>query len=30
MKHTIKFYPVGNGDCNLITVGGANKDNVRL
>lgn len=25
MKHTIKFYPVGNGDCNLITVGGANK-----
>ncbi len=25
MKHSIKFYPVGNGDCNLITIGGANK-----
>lgn len=25
MKHTIKFYPVGNGDCDLITIGGANK-----
>ena len=25
MKHSIKFYPVGNGDCDLITIGGANK-----
>lgn len=25
MKHTIKFYPVGNGDCDLITIGGSNK-----
>ena len=25
MKHNIKFYPVGNGDCNLITIGGVNK-----
>lgn len=25
MKHSIKFYPVGNGDCSLITIGGANK-----
>lgn len=25
MKHSIKFYPVGNGDCNLITIGGASK-----
>ena len=25
MKHSIKFYPVGNGNCNLITIGGANK-----
>ncbi len=25
MKHSIKFYPVGNGDCNLISVGGAKK-----
>ena len=25
MKHIIKFYPVGNGDCDLITIGGANK-----
>lgn len=25
MKHSIKFYPVGNGDCGLITIGGANK-----
>lgn len=25
MKHSIKFYPVGNGDCNLITIGGVNK-----
>ena len=24
MKHSIKFYPVGNGDCSLITIGGAN------
>ena len=25
MKHSIKFYPVGNGDCDFITIGGANK-----
>lgn len=25
MKHSIKFYPVGNGDCNLITIGGVSK-----
>ncbi len=25
MKHSIKFYPVGNGDCSLITIGGINK-----
>lgn len=25
MKHSIKFYPVGNGDCDLISIGGANK-----
>lgn len=25
MKHSIKFYPVGNGDCDLITIGVANK-----
>lgn len=25
MKHSIKFYPVGNGDCDLITIGSANK-----
>ncbi len=25
MKNSIKFYPVGNGDCNLVTIGGANK-----
>lgn len=25
MKHSIKYYPVGNGDCDLITIGGANK-----
>ena len=25
MKHSIKFYPVGNGDCDLVTIGGANK-----
>lgn len=25
MKHRIKFYPVGNGDCDLITIGGVNK-----
>lgn len=25
MKHSIKFYPVGNGDCDLITIGGASK-----
>ena len=25
MKHSIKFYPVGNGDCSLTTIGGANK-----
>lgn len=25
MKHSIKFYPVGNGNCDLITIGGANK-----
>lgn len=25
MKHSIKFYPVSNGDCDLITIGGANK-----
>ena len=25
MKHSIKFYPVGNGDCDLITIGGTNK-----
>ena len=25
MKHSIKFYPVGNGDCDLITIGDANK-----
>lgn len=25
MKHRIKFYPVGNGDCDLITIGGASK-----
>lgn len=25
MKNSIKFYPVGNGDCNLITIGGASK-----
>ncbi len=25
MKHTIKFYPVGNGDCSLVTIGGADK-----
>ncbi len=24
MKHSIKFYPVGNGDCSLITIGGVN------
>jgi len=25
MKHSIKFYPVGNGDCDLVTIGGASK-----
>ncbi len=25
MKHSIKFYPVGNGDCSLVNIGGANK-----
>ena len=25
MKHSIKFYPVGNGDCCLVNIGGANK-----
>ena len=25
MKHSIKFYPVGNGDCSLVTIGGPNK-----
>lgn len=25
MKHSIKFYPVGNGDCCLVSIGGANK-----
>lgn len=25
MKHSIKFYPVGNGDCCLVDIGGANK-----
>ena len=25
MKHCIKFYPVGNGDCVLVTIGGTNK-----
>ncbi|MBO6253512.1 MAG: hypothetical protein J6O49_07650, partial [Bacteroidaceae bacterium] len=25
MKHCIKFYPVGNGDCSLVTIAGANK-----
>ena len=25
MKHRIKFYPVGNGDYDLITIGGVNK-----
>lgn len=24
MKHSIKFYPVGNGDCSLVNIGGAN------
>lgn len=24
MKHSIKFYPVGNGDCSLVSIGGAN------
>lgn len=25
MKHSLKFYPVGNGDCSLVNIGGANK-----
>ncbi|MBO4232694.1 MAG: hypothetical protein J5862_05610 [Bacteroidales bacterium] len=25
MNHSIKFYPVGNGDCCLVSIGGANK-----
>ena len=25
MKHSIKFYPVGNGDCSLVSIGGANQ-----
>lgn len=25
MKHSIKFYPVGNGDCSLVTIGNTNK-----
>lgn len=24
MKHSIKFYPVGNGDCSLVNIGGVN------
>lgn len=25
MEHTLKFYPVGNGDCVLASIGGANE-----
>jgi len=25
MKHSLKFYPVGNGDCCLVNIGGVNK-----
>lgn len=25
MIHSIKFYPVGNGDCSLVSIGGANQ-----
>lgn len=25
MKHSLKFYPVGNGDCSLVNIGGASK-----
>lgn len=25
MKYSLKFYPVGNGDCSLVNIGGANK-----
>lgn len=25
MEHTLKFYPVGNGDCILASIGGTNE-----